>query len=542
MSKPKINVYWFRKALRLHDNAPLLEASKSKHPLLPIFILDPLFLPDTRADYDDELASGALAGENQFQFLMECLQDLNENLKSMNSQLCVFLAQNPEEVFEQILKEFDVDSLYYEKDSEPYANERDAKIENLFKENSTKTVSAWGQTLTDLDEIKSHFKKTPKVYRSFMKVMGNHGDEIIVKPCEAVKSVPCLPKNLGNLQIFDGIPTMKEIGFPKKHEHTPFFGGETAALERMEKKLADKKWIAKFEKPKTSPATLEASTTVLSPYFALGCLSVRLFHFKVQKVYESQKSHAKPPMSLHGQLYFREWFYYLSYTIPNFHQMKGNPLCLQVDWDHNKEFIEKWHHGQTGFPWIDAIMRKLRQEGWIHHLARHSAACFLTRGQLWQNWEEGKKIFAMYLLDGDYALNSANWMWLSASAFFNSYYRVYGTESFPKKYDKSAKMVRKYCPELAKFPDKYIYCPWEAPKSVQKLAGCVIGEDYPDRIVDEKTAKQENMAKMKAAYKRKIRGNPNSVELKKRGEKRKEAPKVERKTKKKRFGKKKIES
>ena len=93
--------------------------------------------------------------------------------------------------------------------------------------------------------------------------------------------------------------------------------------------------------------------------------------------------------------------------------MSGNKICRQIPWETNEAHLAAWAEGRTGFPWIDACMVQLRQEGWIHHLARHSVACFLTRGDLWINWEEGVKVFDKYLLDADWSLNNGNWMWMS---------------------------------------------------------------------------------------------------------------------------------
>jgi len=506
MPKPQINVYWFRKALRLHDNFPLSEAAKAGIPLLPIFIFDPLFLPDSRSPLTQENATGALAGQNQFQFLIESLVDLDNSLKKLKSRLVVFMRQTPEQAFKEIQKTFDLQTVYFEKDSEPYAQERDAKMEALFEKGNVETVSAWGHTLTDLEELQTCFDKTPKTYKSFVKVISG----LEIASCVPTpKKMPKCPDCKKLKHIHKNVPQITELGFPAITKLSPYRGGETEGLKRLKANIKRKKWIAEFEKPKTNPASLEPATTVLSPYITHGCVSARNFFHEVEKVYAASKSHAGPPGSLHGQLYFREWFYLLSYIIPNFDRMKGNELCLQIDWDKpDPELLNKFRTGKTGFPWIDAIMRQLAAEGWIHHLARHSVACFLTRGQLWQNWEEGKKIFAEYLLDGDYALNAANWMWLSASAFFTSYFRVYGVESFPKKYDKNGDYVRKYVPELKNMPKKYIYCPWDAPLAVQKSAGCIIGKDYPEPVCNEKEMKQKNMTRMKAAYARKKRGTP----------------------------------
>ena len=113
-------------------------------------------------------------------------------------------------------------------------------------------------------------------------------------------------------------------------------------------------------------------------------------------------------------------------------------------------YLELWFvvlklQGRTGFPFIDAVMTQLRKEGWIHHLGRHAVACFLTRGDLWVSWEEGMKVFEEYLLDADWSLNAGNWMWLSASAFFHQYFRVYSPIAFGKKTDKNGDFIRLVC-------------------------------------------------------------------------------------------------
>lgn len=125
----------------------------------------------------------------------------------------------------------------------------------------------------------------------------------------------------------------------------------------------------------------------------------------------------------------------------------------------------------------------------------------MTRGDLWISWEDGQRVFERYLLDQDWALNAGNWMWLSASAFFNQYFRVYSPIAFGKKTDKDGNYIRKYVPALKNMPTAYIYEPWTAPMDIQRKAGCVIGVDYPSPIVEHEKARKENLAKMAAAYK-----------------------------------------
>ena len=126
----------------------------------------------------------------------------------------------------------------------------------------------------------------------------------------------------------------------------------------------------------------------------------------------------------------------------------------------------------------------------------------MTRGDLWVHWELGAQVFEKYLIDADWALNTANWQWLSTSRFFYQYYRIYSPESFYQKYDKQGAYVKKYCPELKDYPPQYIYKPWTAPEAVQKKLGCIIGKDYPNPIVDHSEARASCMAKMKDNYAR----------------------------------------
>lgn len=112
-------------------------------------------------------------------------------------------------------------------------------------------------------------------------------------------------------------------------------------------------------------------------------------------LYPQVKRNSTPPLSLFGQLLWREFFYTAATNNPRFDRMEGNPICIQIPWDRNPEALAKWAEGKTGFPWIDAIMTQLRQEGWIHHLARHAVACFLTRGDLWVSWESGVRVSAL---------------------------------------------------------------------------------------------------------------------------------------------------
>lgn len=145
-------------------------------------------------------------------------------------------------------------------------------------------------------------------------------------------------------------------------------------------------------------------------------------------------------------------------------------------------------------------MTQLREEGWIHHLARHAVACFLTRGDLWISWEEGMKVFEELMLDADWSVNAGMWMWLSCSSFFQQFFHCYCPVRFGRKADPNGDYIRKYLPVLKNYPIKYIHEPWIAPESVQKTAKCIIGKDYPVPMVSHGVASRMNMERMKQVY------------------------------------------
>ncbi|KAI3439135.1 hypothetical protein D9Q98_001543 [Chlorella vulgaris] len=489
----KTSIIWFRKGLRLHDNPALLEAARGADHLCPIFILDPWFLKPDKI------------GVNRIQFLLESLADLDASFRARGSRLLVLRGQ-PQEVLPRLFKDWGATHLCFESDTEPYAKTRDAAVRQAAEEAGVEVHSPVSHTLYDPELLLSRSGgKPPLTMQSFTKLVTAVGPPPEPAADPPGKLPPLAPKAAKEAARDGGaavaVPLLADLGYPPAGT-TPFKGGETAALARMADYLSDKAWVCAFEKPKGNPAAfVRPATTVLSPYLKFGCLSPRLFHAKLLQIYaEVSGKHTQPPVSLRGQLLWREFFTLCGYAVPNFNRMEGNPLCKQIPWVDDPERLRAWEESQTGYPWIDAIMAQLRQQGWMHHLARHSVACFLTRGDLWCSWEAGQAVFDKYLVDGDWSVNAANWQWLSASAFFSQYFRVYSPITFGKQYDKNGDYIRHFLPVLKDMPAKYIYEPWTAPLSVQQEAGCVVGEHYPEPIVEHQAAMKENMARMKAAY------------------------------------------
>lgn len=521
---------------RLHDNPSLTEACQRADRVYPIFVLDPWF------------ARPEVVGINRYHFLLKTLTNLDSNLRAIGSRLYI-IRGNPEEVIPLIVNQWNVDLVTFEKDTEPYAIKRDTHICSTLRSQGVTISSISSHTIFSMEKYiaasKGYF---PSSYQSFLKLFSSLGSPRTPIAAVSFGQIPPSPADDLTCTQYD-VPTLNEMGYFGEYSDK-FPGGETEALRRLADTVQHcPVWVAGFQKPETSPNSIEPSTTVLSPYIKFGCLSSSLFYYELDKIYKA-RSHTMPPVSLHGQLLWRGKssvipylnscvcdiflllrircffcyyyyfllnffivnisfssyiknleFFYLSGTVtPNFDKMDGNPKCKQIPWSHNIEFQNAFKEARTGYPYIDAIMTQLKTEGWIHHLARHSLACFFTRGDLWQSWQAGAEIFDLYLLDSDWALNNANWQWLSCSNFFYQYFRCYSPIAFGKKTDKEGAYIKKYIPKLARYPAKYIYEPWTAPRNLQKDWGCVIGTDYPNPIVDHSVASAQNMEKMKAAY------------------------------------------
>lgn len=486
-------IHWFRKGLRLRDNPSLLAAlvpvEDKVLELRPVFVLDPLFTKNGRV------------GQNRRRFLQQALADLDRELRVLGSRLFVVRGK-PSVELEKLVDQWDVARVTWEEDIEPEGQTRDREVQTMLKGRGVEVVTSLGHTLFDPEQVVAKNKgETPITYQKFLNLLSSLPDP--PKPFDT----PSLPdtakvskKELGSGE--HEVPSLEELGIKKDELGECLYpGGETEGMRRMDEMISMKKagWVRRFEKPQTAPNSLEPSTTVLSPYLRFGCVSPRVMYYQLKEVYRGAST-SQPPVSLMGQLYWREFYYTVGANTPNYDKMVGNPICRQIPWSDDEEKLAAWSEARTGFPFIDAIMTQLRKEGWIHHLARHAVACFLTRGDLWQSWEAGKEVFEELLLDADWALNAGNWMWLSCSCFFYQYFRCYSPVAFGKKTDPSGAYIRKYLPHLAKFPDKYIYEPWTAPLAVQKAAGCLIGTDYPRPIVDHATVSKENMGKMKIAY------------------------------------------
>jgi len=532
-SNAVVAMHWFRKGLRLHDNPGLLHSLKLVNSnnqvgqIYPVYIVDPNSYQLLKCSV------------NRAKFLLECVSDLDKSLKECGSRLYVATG-DPVEVLPTLWKEWNVTHMTHEADEtgEPYALQRDTEVHKIAKKEGVQVMSFESETLRPLGNgsggyvanVGGSAANVPKTMAAFQALLGRIDRGNIPPPLASptANDFPSLKDDDDESDKYLPLEHAWDIPWPRgksRDEIGPVWtkkecmdktlqpvvkGGETLALQQLQKTVSARPdWTASFEKPKTSCTEVsQPSTTVLSPFLSLGCLSPRTAWHAVadaNRRASSKTTRSKPPVSLHGQLLWRDFNNLIAHSANAQHpgswgQMQNNPYCRSVPWSTNPEFLAAWKAGRTGYPWIDACMAQLRTEGFVHHLGRHAVACFLTRGDLWQSWEVGADHFESELLDADYALNNFNWLWLSCSGFFYQYFRCYSPVAFQKKNDKNGDYIRKWVPELANLPAKYIYEPWKANISILNAAGIKLGKTYPRPIVDHAVVSKENMSKMSLAY------------------------------------------
>lgn len=468
------SVHLFRKDLRLHDNPSLCSCLEGSTTFYPVYVLD------------TEAARKSKISPNRWNFLFECLRDLDDQLAALGSRLFVVRGREVE-VISKLIQEWGVTRISFESDSEPFGVQRDAVIQKLAEEAGVEVLSKTSHTLfSPEDIIHANHGVAPMIFEDFLEVLK---DNLLTAP-SPVKQVDrqlfgCCVTPVADHQANFGLPELSELGVRDTRLVTSsclWKGGEQEALRRV---LLLEKQLEKndFEDEPLSADTMTSSPIHLSPYLRFGCLSPRLMWQCIKDTYWKAKGRM-PPMSLFQPLLLREFFFTIAHTNPGLGKMDGNPFSIQFPWEENPEGLQRWKKGTTGFPWIDAVMRQLRQEGWIPHLARQAVGCFLTRGCLWINWEEGYKVFDELQLDAEWSLNVGNWLWLSGSAFVKGPVPWFCPVEVGKKIDTTGEYVKKYVPEVKHLPVKYLFEPWKAPLKVQKAARCIVGEDYPDPVAD----------------------------------------------------------
>ena len=389
----------------------------------------------------------------------DCQRDLSESLTKLNNKQKLFVIREaPQTLFPKLFKQWEISHLVFEKDTDAYARDRDDQVVKLAREAGVEVIIKTGRTLFDPDELVKANGNKPTMSMSQVQ----HASAKLGNPARPIPSPNFIPdpgetdlstldhaipspqpdfnavhrtSNESSYRSIMGpkkdfaVPTLPELGIPDATSHHR--GGESQALSSLKSIIRNEAYTATFEKPKTAPTDFSPqATTLLSPHMHFGSLSVRKFYWDVMDVIEKRKKAGKStssiPVNLPGQLLFREMYFGAQAALGyKYAQAHGNPICrfaawhlpsdvdaqgmisgtYMVDSQEAEHYFRRWKHGCTGFPFVDALMRQLKHDGWIHHLGRHMVACFLTRGGCYVHWERGAEVFEEWLLDHEVACN-----------------------------------------------------------------------------------------------------------------------------------------
>ena len=403
----KITLCWFRRDLRLSDQAALFYALKEHKNIQPIFIFDPQILQALDNPQD-----------RRVQFIHETLEALKAELKILGSDMWVEYGK-PRDVFEKIFQDQSVEAVYCNHDYEPQALLRDQEIEKLcyqknviFKSFKDQVIFEKNEVLTDAGKNYTVFTPYKKKWLSLLtdQHLANYPTEKFFVNLNQV------------IKVQDLIP-LEQMGFHKQDFVFP-------------KRIIDLKILKTYAEKRDFPAL--ASTSLLGLHLRFGTVSVRKLAQIAQKQSDVWLS----------ELIWREFFMQILFHYPHVVQSSFRPQYEKVEWRYVPEELEKWKQGQTGYPIVDAGMRELNQTGHMHNRVRMVVGSFLTK-HLMHHWLHGERYFARQLLDFDLSANNGNWQWCAGTGCDAApYFRVFNPESQTEKFDPNYEYIKKWVPEF----------------------------------------------------------------------------------------------
>lgn len=457
---PHIAIVWFRQDLRLSDNRALYEASKD-HNILPIYI------------FDSKNAKDFKIGSASLWWVHNSLKELN---KSLDNKLNVFEG-DPKSILPELAKKYNCAQVFWNRCYEPWVIERDKTIKADLESQNIKCKTFNSSLLWEPWEIKKQDNAPYKVFTPF------YSNAL---SSSLLPSAP-LPKPK-NLKLIPGVPYSKtNYKFPKwsakLKQHWNI--GERGAEKALENFIDN--GLSNYEEGRNFPALENVSR--LSPHIHFGEISINTIWHKVKQMRSDKNTE-----TFLKELVWREFSYNLLYHFPNIPTENLQQKFNAFAWENDDIKLQAWQKGMTGYPIVDAGMRELWETGYMHNRVRMIVGSFLVKNLL-IDWRKGEEWFWECLVDADLANNSANWQWVAGCGTDSSpYFRIFNPVTQAKKFDPDGAYIKKFVPELAKLPNKYLFTPWETPKEILKGAGIEIGNQYPNPIVDLELSRKKALS------------------------------------------------
>ena len=400
-----MNIFWFRRDLRLDDNVGLFHALNSDEDVLPIFIFDETILSQLPKD------------DARVTFIHQQLEKIQNQLLAIGKSLAVFHG-NPLEIFIKLIGENQIKTIYTNHDYEPYARKRDLELYHLFKDNNIEFKTSKDQVIFEKSEVVKDDGTPYVVYTPYSNKWKDNFRKI---------SLACYNSEdyINNIRLHSySFLSLHDIGF------------KTASIKITPYDISNS-LIDNYEATRNFPAMNK--TSYLGIYLRFGVVSIRKM---VAKAIESNNE------TFLKELIWREFFMQILWHFPHTVNASFRPKYDNIIWDNNEDLFQKWCEGKTGYPFVDAGMRELNTTGHMHNRVRMIVASFLCK-HLLIDWRWGETYFAIKLLDYEQASNVGNWQWAAGSGVDAApYFRIFNPTEQIKKFDKDLVYIKKWIPEF----------------------------------------------------------------------------------------------
>lgn len=453
-------ILWLRNDLRIQDNAALAAALDSGMPVLPVYIWD-------------EASFGAwVPGGASKWWLHRALESLGDSFRGAGSQL-VFRTGGSLQQLQDLIRETGADQVFWNRRYEPPLREMDSKIKRVLHEQGVEVRSFNSALLNEPHTVSTKTGQPYKVYTPYFKAVQ---PRLVDAPISVNLAGHAAPKSTPESVSLDSLGLLPELdwwrGFEANWEPT-----EAGAQKRLNEFL--EKAANGYDVDRDRPDV--DGTSSLSPFLHFGQIGPRqIVHTLKTRSDLAQNG----PFVFLKEIYWREFAYNVLYHFPHTADAPLQAQYADFPWQGDEELLRRWQRGQTGYPIVDAGMRQLYETGWMHNRVRMIVSSLLVK-HLLQDWKEGAKWFWDTLLDADLASNSLGWQWSGGcGADAAPYFRVFNPIIQGKKFDPDGAYVKRYVPELAKLPARYIHEPWDAPDGILQYAGVELGETYPNPVIE----------------------------------------------------------
>lgn len=435
MPDQPIAIFWFRRDLRFEDNVGLYHALKADLPVLPLFIFDKNILDDLEEKKDARVM-----------FLHDTLSSMHQRLKDKGSSLLVKHGK-PEAMWKEILRDYPVRAVYTNHDYEPYAKERDEAINRLLTKNDVPFRTYKDQVIFEKDEILTNSGSFYKVFTPYKKSwLQQLEDDMLESYTSGLQF-----SNWFQTKELD-MPSLKKLGFERSDIEIP-------------PNRIDEEVISHYQKKRDYPA--QDGTTRLGVHLRHGTLSIRRLARQAREINDTYLN----------ELIWREFYMQVLFHAPQVVDTAFKPKYDRISWRNREDEFERWCEGKTGYPIVDAGMRELNKNGYMHNRVRMITASFLTK-HLLIDWRWGEAYFAKKLLDYELANNNGGWQWAAGSGTdAQPYFRIFNPYSQTDKFDKGQEYIKKWVPEYET-------------------------DEYPEPLVDHQKARERAISTYKKALNR----------------------------------------